>query len=83
LFRHQVDALCLAHQDVEFAGAFLVLEDLVIVMFLNAGMEYCLGVCYLIRISWHVGPYWLFLRLSWNASKVQVVCYVLFSSSLN
>jgi hypothetical protein len=30
----------LAHQAVEFAGAFLV-----IVIFLNTVMEYCLGVC--------------------------------------
>jgi hypothetical protein len=47
---HQVDALCPAHRAVELlgiAGAFLVLEecvvgvvvDLVIVLFLNTGME--------------------------------------------
>jgi hypothetical protein len=49
-FAHQVDALCLAHRAVELlgiVGSILVLEkcvigvviDLVIVLFLNTGME--------------------------------------------
>jgi hypothetical protein len=55
-FAHRVDTLCLAHRAIELlgiAGAFLVLEecvvgyvvDLALVLFLNTGMEWCLGVC--------------------------------------